>query len=181
MFSRLLWSQWHESILPRASQEDACEALLSHVVHRFADPAATVFEQRFAKYLLLTPASTEKRDMLSCGIRAGAVPQMERNVRALIHAVRQDVVPFARCRGQKGKVPICCVWPQDLSFPFALSLRIERPHFVDLALKCLQTLLSISEVVDCLTAALDAHVPMRPLAQQHNHATIVTYMLDKKN
>ena len=130
MVAWLLWSQWHEGLPPQAFSEEPCEALLSWVVHRLTcNTGAATFQRCFDEYLLVARASTEGRDRLLSGIPAGTVPHVERNVRALIQAVRQDVVPFARFSAQKAKIVFSWVWPEDLHFPPPLSQTTHRSHF----------------------------------------------------
>ena len=128
MVARLLWSRWHEGTPPQAFQEEPCEALLRRVVHRLAcNAGATSFEQCFDEFLPVSPASTEERDRLHAGIPANSVPLVERNVRGLIQAVRQDIVPFARCSAKKLKVPVSWVWPGDFLFWPATTVATYRP------------------------------------------------------
>ena len=140
------------------------------MVHRVAcNPGATSFEHCFDEYMLVTCASIEECTRLRPRILAGTMLHAQRNVTALIHAVRHDVVPLL-CRSAKNiKVRVSWQWLGDFSFPFALSVPIERSHFGHLALKCLQTLATPSEVSDPLIAALDANVPLpTPLLDRTN-------------
>ena len=57
----------------------------------------------------------------------------------------------------------------------------DRSHFSDLAPKCLQTLVSRSDVKEALTSTMDAHVPRHTNVKQQNHLAIIVDMLDKKN
>ena len=61
-----------------------------------------------------------------------------------------------------------------------LSQTVPPSHFSNLALKCLQTLVTPSDVTDELSATL-AHVPLRTTWQRDNHVGIIADMLDKMN
>ena len=71
---------------------------------------------------------------LRSGILGGTIPHVERNVRALMHVVKHDVIPFARYSAKNLKDLVSWAWPQVFSFPPALLLPMERSHFADLAL-----------------------------------------------
>ena len=111
----------------------------------------------------------------------GTVPHVEWNVRALIQAIRQDVVPFARCSAQMAKVAVSWVWPEDFHIPPPLSQPIPESHFSDVALKCLQTVVTPRDVSDELTATLDAHVPLRTAGQRDNHIRMIADLLDRRH
>ena len=132
MFAGLLLSQWHEGSPPKAFQEEPYAALLSRVVHRLAcNMDATSFEQCLDELLVVSLASTEECDRVQAAILAKNVPLVERHVRALIQAVREDIAPFARCSAKKVKVHVSRVWPEGFSFPGPLSQSIDRSHCLD--------------------------------------------------
>ena len=86
----------------------------------------------FHEYVLVAAASIEEHHLLLSGIPAGPLPHVERNVTALVHVVRQGVVPFARRNAQKAGVAVTWIWPQDFHCPPPPSQPVPRSHFVTL-------------------------------------------------
>ena len=99
MIAQILWSQWHEALLPPAFYEEACDTLLSRVVHRLAcNAGATTCQQCFDENLLVAPTSTEEHDGLLSGIPAGTLPHIETLMHSNTHKMLCHLHAAARTR-----------------------------------------------------------------------------------